>query len=439
MSSGTPLSRRLGLGATTLSGVGIILGAGIYVIIGAATRHAGSAVWLSFVVAAVLAGMTGLAYAELASMFPFAGASPVYVREAFGRHAGFVLGWLRLSVSVISAATVALGFGGYLADLLGLPVVGTALIALGMSFAIVVIGVRETVAVAVVMTLLEAAGLLLILALGAETIGSRSLLEMPQGVVGMMAGAALVFFAFEGFEQIATLSEETRDPTRNIPRAILISIGVSALLYVLVAITSTSVLPWQRLAASSSPLAEVAREAGGAAHANLLAGIALFATFNTALMMLATAARRAYGMANRGMLPALFRVVGPRRKTPWVAALVLTLCAALVALVGDVRFAAHAANFAVFLAFIAVNTTVVWLRRKRPEADRPFRVPFSLGGVPVIPVVSSLGILVLAIASERKAALLVLGLLAVGVALAPIAIRDDEHAGGVRPGGGVRG
>jgi APA family basic amino acid/polyamine antiporter len=422
----SPLSRRLGLWSTALSGIGIILGAGIYVIIGAATRDAGSAVWLAFVLAALLAGMTGLAYAELASMFPFAGASPVYVREAFGRHAGFVLGWLRLAVSVITAAAVALGFGGYLADLAQLPSLGAAMAVLATSFAIIVVGVRETVAVAIVMTLLEAGGLVLILVLGADTIGSRSLLELPHGIVGLMSGAALVFFAFEGFEQIATLSEETRDPTRNIPRAILISIAASAGLYVLVAITATSALPWQRLAESSSPLADVARETGGRVHAEVLAGIALFATFNTALMMLATGARRAYGMANRGLLPDLFRIVGPRRKTPWVAALLLTLCAAGVVLAGDIRFAAHSANFAVFLAFIAVNATVVWLRWVRPEADRPFRVPLSLGRIPVIPIVSSLGIVVLAFASERRAALLVLALLAVGVVLSPFAVRTKQ-------------
>lgn len=419
----TPLVRRLGLWTTTLSGVGIILGAGIYVIIGAAVRDAGSAVWISFAMAAVLAGMTGLAYAELASMFPLAGASPVYVREAFGRHAGFVLGWLRLSISVISASTVAIGFGGYLADLAGLPVVGTALFVLALSYAIIVIGVRETIAVAIAMTLLEAGGLLIILVLGADALGSRPLLEMPHGVMGLMTGAALVFFAFEGFEQIATLSEETHDPTRNIPRAILLSIALSALLYVLVAITSTSVLPWQRLASSASPLAEVAREAGGATYANLLAAIALFATFNTALMMLATAARRAYGMANRGMLPDLFRRVGERRKTPWMAALLLTIGAALMSLVGDVGFAAHTANVAIFLAFFAVNTTVIWLRWKRPEAERPFRIPVSLGSIPLIPALANLGIAALASASEPGAALLVAGLLAVGIALAPIVVR----------------
>jgi APA family basic amino acid/polyamine antiporter len=177
--SDTPLSRRLGLWSTTLSGVGIILGAGIYVIIGAATRDAGSAVWLSFLMAAVLAGMTGLAYAELASMFPFAGASPVYIREAFGRHAGFVLGWLRLSISVIGASAVAIGFGGYLAGLFDVPVVAAALPVLASSYAIVVWGVRETIAVAIVMTLLEAGGLVLVLALGADALGTRSLLEMP--------------------------------------------------------------------------------------------------------------------------------------------------------------------------------------------------------------------------------------------------------------------
>ncbi len=421
----TALSRRLGLWSTTLSGVGIILGAGIYVIIGAATRDAGSAVWIAFVVAAGLAGSAGLAYAELASMFPFAGASPVYIQEAFGRRAGFVLGWLRLAVSILTAATVAIGFGGYLADLSGAPAGVTAVGALVVSLAIIVRGVRETVAVAVTMTLLEAGGLVLILVLGADAIGSRSLVQMPHGVIGLITGAALVFFAFEGFEQIATLSEETRDPTRNIPLAILLSIGLSALLYVLVAITATSVLSWQQLADSSSPLAEVARAAGGTTYANVLTGIALFATFNTALMMLATAARRAYGMARRGMLPAVFETVGPQRKTPWVAALVLTGGAAGMALIGDIRFVAHSANFSIFLAFLAVNTTVIWLRWTRPDLERPFRIPISIGKVPAIPVVSNLAIAALAAFSEARAVLLVLALLAAGVVLAPIVVRAE--------------
>ena len=427
----SPLSRRLGLWSTTLSGIGIILGAGIYVIIGAATRDAGSAVWLAFVVAALLAGSAGLSYAELASMFPVAGASPIYVQEAFGRRAGFVLGWLRLAVSALTAATVAIGFGGYLADLAGIPATITAVVVLAVSLAIIVLGVRETVAVAVFMTLLEAGGLLLILALGADTIGSRPLLEMPHGVFGLITGAALVFFAFEGFEQIATLSEETRDPTRNIPRAILLSIASSALLYVVVAMTSTSVLPWQALAESDSPLAEVARAAGGSTYAHILSGIALFATFNTALMMLATAARRAYGMAHRGMLPALFKTVGDRRKTPWMAALVLTLCAAAMAMIGDIRLVAHSANFAIFVAFLAINATVIQLRWTRPDANRPFRIPLAVGRLPAIPMISNLGIIAVASFAEWQAVLLVLALLAAGVVLAPFIVRAEPSEVGL--------
>jgi APA family basic amino acid/polyamine antiporter len=413
----------LGLCSTTLSGVGIILGAGIYVIIGTAAGDSGSAVWLSFMLAATLAGMTGLAYAELASMFPFAGASPVYVQEAFGRRAGFVLGWLRLSVSVLTAATVAIGFGGYMAGFSEIPVVVAALLVLLLSLAIIVRGVRETILLTVLMTLLEASGLVVILTLGADTVGSRPLLEMPHGVTGLMTGGALVFFAFEGFEQIATLSEETRDPTRNIPRAILLAIAGSAVLYVLVSITAVSAVPWEQLARSSSPLAEVAETAGGPGYARLLSGIALFATFNTALMMLATAARRAYGMATRGMLPALFRVVGDRRRTPWVAAIALTACAGLVVLSGDIGFAAHTANFAIFLSFIAVNATVIRLRYTQSGRIRPFRIPLSIGRLPVVPLASIFGTVALASFSQRQSILVVLAIVALGGVLAPWATR----------------
>lgn len=312
----------------------------------------------------------------------------------------------------------------YAKPLVGTPVILTALAVLLLSFVIVVVGVRETIAVAIVMALLEAGGLLLVVSLGADTLGSRPLMELPKGVSGLMTGAALVFFAFEGFEQIATLSEETRDPTRNIPRAILIAIAMSTLLYVAVALVSTSVLPWEQLAASASPLAAVAGAAGNATFATILSAIALFATFNTALMMLATAARRAYGMATRHMLPPLFRIVGPRRKTPWVAAALLTLCAAAVALLGDIAFAAHSANFAVFLAFFAVNSTLIRLRWTRPDVDRLFRVPLSAGKTPLIPLIGNLGILTMAFYTDVKAVALVLGLLLAGVALAPLAIRS---------------
>ncbi len=427
-----PLTRGLGLWGATLSGVGIILGAGIYVIIGAAAEDAGSAVWLSFLIAALLAGATGLSYAELAGMFPEAGASPVYVREAFGPRAGFVLGWLRLAISVISGAAVAIGFASYFDDLAGLPSAPTALGVLLLSGVIVVLGVRETIVVAVVMTLIEAAGLVFVILVGLPDLGSRDLLDAPNGALGVMACAALVFFAFEGFEQIATLSEETRDPTRTIPRAILIAIVTSAVLYALVAVTAVSVVDGRALAASDAPLADVAGVAVSGRAADVLSTVALFATFNTVLLMLATASRRAYGMAGRGMLPAIFRTVGQRRRTPWVAALVVTSLAGLLTFGGDIRFVAQASNFAVFVAFVLVNATLIWLRHRRPEAPRPFRVPLAIGAVPISALLGGLGAIVFAAVSDVEAALVVVAVLAVGVALSPFAVRGAEAADAAR-------
>ncbi|NNL85326.1 MAG: APC family permease, partial [Myxococcales bacterium] len=131
----------------------------------------------------------------------------------------------------------------------------------------------------------------------------------------------------------------------------------------------------------------------------------------------------AYGMAMRGMLPAPFRVVGDRRRTPWVAAIALTACASLVVLSGDIGFAAHTANFAIFLSFIAVNATVIRLRYTQSERIRPFQIPLSIGRLPVLPLASILGTVALASFSQQQAVLVVLAIVAVGVVLAPWATR----------------
>jgi len=417
------LKRNLGLWPTTLSGVGIILGAGIYVIIGAATQDAGSAVWISFLLAALIAGLTGLSYAELASIFPDAGASPIYVQHAFGDRAGFLLGWLRLIVSVVAMAAVAIGFSGYFGYFFDVSPQLVSISVIAVSCVIVLIGVRETVAMAIVMTLLEAGGLIFIVVFGLPEIGSRSLVEMPYGWIELISGASLIFFAFEGFEQIATLSEETHNPTRNIPKAILIAIGITAVLYVAVAITSTSILDWTLLAESDSPLSDVARAVSGPSAANILAIITLFATFNTVLMMLATAARRAYGMAGSGMLPPLFRRLLPGASTPWVAAVVLSILASVVVFMGDIRFAAEAANYSVFFSYLVINGAVVYLRFKSPHLDRPFVIPLKVGPVTILPVLSSAGILLLALFGDIHSMLFILIALLAGLIVSVWAIK----------------
>ncbi len=365
------LPRRLGIAGTTLSGVGIILDAGIYVLIGEATADAGSGLWLSFLIASVLAASARLSYAELASMFPEAGASSVYVREGFGRRAGFLVGWLLVAMSVIAAAAVALAFGGYAGDLTGWDPTPPAIAVLLLSGAIVYVGVRETVTIAVAMTLAEAGGLVLVIVIGLPDVGSASLLDAPRGGAGVIAAASLVFFAFTGFEQIATLAEETRNPERTIPRAMLAAIALSTALYLLVAVVSVSVLPWTEIAASAAPLSDAVSRASGDRLGDLLSTIALFATGNTVLLLIATGARLAWGMGRRGLLPPPFAAVAPGRRTPWFATAVVTVMAAGFALGGDIGFVAQLTNFTLFVAFIFVNAAVIRLRRLRPLAPRP--------------------------------------------------------------------
>jgi len=381
------LKRSLGLVACTLMGVGVILGAGIYALVGKAAALAGNAVWLSFLGAAVLAGLTGLSYAELSSFIPRAGGEYHYVQRAFGDGLAFVVTWLLLAGLAMVSATVALGFAGYFGALAGGPAVPTAVVVIGSCTALLVYGIKESAWFAGFCTALEVIGLVVILAIGLPHVGEVDLLEMPHGLGGVVSAAALIFFAYIGFEEIVQLSEETRDPTRTIPRALLLSIVVTTVLYVLVAIAAVSVVGWEALGASDSPLADVAAAKVGPRTSVAVAVIALFSTFNTTLVMLLAGARLLWGMAGDGALPALLARVHPRRQTPWVATLFVSGLAALFVLgLRRIELVASVSNFTLFVTFVVINGAVIVLRFREPDVPRPFRVWGSLGRVPLVPV-----------------------------------------------------
>jgi len=381
------LRRSLSQVETTLAGVGIILGAGVYALIGAVADEAGNALWLSFAFAAVVAAVIGLCYAEMASMFPRAGADHEYTRQALGDRPAFVVGWLMVIGNIIGAATVALGFGGYLASLIDADPTLLALIALGAATVVAFVGVEETVKVTIFGTLIEVAGLVLVIAVGIPHFGNTDLLAVKGGLEGVLGGAALVTFAYLGFSQIATLAEEAEAATTTIPRAMVSSIALTSLLYVLVAIAAVSVLGAQALAASDAPLAAVAQEALGGRASDVVAVIALFSTANTMLLLLVAASRMMYGMASTAALPRFLAWVDPRRRTPVRAIALALLLAWAFALTGELAFVAGATNFAIYVGFAAICISLVVLRRKRPNLARPFRVPLSLGRVPLLPLV----------------------------------------------------
>ena len=412
------LRRTVGPVGASLSGIGIVLGAGIYVLVGEAAGEVGNAVWAAFLVAALLAAATGLSYAELTSMIPEAGAAAAYADEAFGRRVAFVTGWMDVIVNMVAVPAVAIGFAGYFTSLIGGPEQAIVLAVILVCAAIVLSGVGQTIGLASLFAVIEAAGLILVLILGAPFLGDNDLTALDHGAAGLLAGAALVFFAYEGFEEIATLSEEVRDPTRNIPRALLIAIAVTTVLYVGVAVVAVSVIPAAALAGDSSPLASVVSIAAGERWGDALALIALFATFNTVLLILATGPRAMYGMAQRGLLPPAFGWIWVRRGTPWVAILIATGVGIAFGLTGDIGYVAQVTNFAVFALFAAVNASLIRLRWSQPDRARPFRVSLGIGRLPLVPVAGLLGALLLAASMSVEALVTGAGALAAGAVLA---------------------
>ena len=408
--AGQTLRRSLGLLETTLGGVGIILGAGIYALVGEVAGKAGNAVWVSFLISAAMAAVIGLAYAELSSALPRAGADYEYTRRALGPRAGFVVGWLIVIGDLVAAAAVALGFGGYFGTFVDADKSLVALAALAVATLIAFYGIREAVWASIVLTLIEAGGLVFIIAIGVPHLGEHDLLEAQKGAGGIFSGAALVMFAFIGFQQVATLSEETVDAPRIVPRALLLSVAITTALYLLVALAAISVLGYEELSATDAPLAAVAAKVLGGGASDFVSVVALFSTANTVLLLLVAASRMIYGMASARALPRFLAWVHPSARTPARAIVLCLVVSGGFALSGDIGLVAGATNVAVFIGFAAVNLSLIVLRYTAPDLPRPFRVPLNAGRLPLLPLVALVSVAFL-MANLEADALLVGGAL----------------------------
>ena len=387
------LKRALSLFEASIYGIGIILGAGIYVLIGEAASITGNSVWMAFLFTAIIASFTGLSYAELSSMFPKAAAEFVYVKNAFqNKYLPFVLGWIIIFTEVFAGATVALGFGGYLHSFLaGIADIPAVFLAILLVLALSLLnfyGIEESAKFNVLFTLIEALGLIFIIYLGLGYIGSVNYFEMPNGFSGIFSAAALIFFAYLGFEEMANIAEETKEPKKNIPRAIIISLIVTTLLYIFVSISAVSILPWQTLGDSNAPLADVA-ETAMPGSSSVLTFVALFATLNTVLIILIVTSRMIYGMAKYTKFFKPLSLVHPKRRIPWVAILVTMFLVIILILIGNISFVAFMIDLGSFIIFFTVNVSLIWLRYKRPDIERPFKVPFNIGKFPLLPVIGA--------------------------------------------------
>ena len=384
------LRRTLGPLEVTASGVGIIIGAGIYVLLGEATAEAGSAVWASFAVAAVLCALTGLSYAELASMYPRAGAEYEYARHAFAPRVAFVVGWTMGVGLMVAAAAIAVGFAHYVRFFVDVPVAPTAIALLAAEAAFASTGIRSSARLTLALSAVQVAGLVFVIAVGATHLGTESLVA-GSTAGGVLGGAALVFFAFIGFDEVITLAEETEHPTRVIPRALLLALAISTVLYMAVAVAAVSVIGARTLGASTTPLADVMAHVLGGRAQTLVAAIALLSTTNTSLLALTAGSRIVYGMASTGALPAPVAHVSRRTQAPTAAIGAVAAGAIGFAALGDLGLIASVTDIAVYVVFLAVNATVVLLRIREPRRPRPFRTPGAIGRVPVLPIAGLLG------------------------------------------------
>ncbi|MEU6156354.1 amino acid permease [Actinosynnema sp. NPDC047251] len=392
----TPLHRSLGLVPLIALSVGATLGTGIFVVLGQAAPVAGPAVAVSFVVAALAALFSALSYAELAGAVPVAGSAYSYTYATLGELVAWVCGWCLLLEYGVSVAAVAVGWSGYLnafldatlgvqlpaalsGEVVNLPAAVVVLLAMGVLLG----GVKESAAVTTVTTALKVLVLLFFVVVAVFGFQTRNLTPFaPAGVAGITGAASLVFFSFIGFDAASTAGEEAKNPQRDLPRAIVISLAIVTVVYVLVALTAVGAAGVDVLTGSDASLAAVLRQLTDQAWpATILSAGAVVAIASVVLTVLYGQTRVLVAMSRDGLVPKVFSRVGVRR-VPTANTVIVGVVVAVPAALVPLGQLAEATSIGTLVAFGLVNVGVVVLRRSRPDLPRGFRTPW----VPVVPL-----------------------------------------------------
>jgi amino acid transporter len=430
------LKRTVGPGQMMLYGIGSMLGAGIYGLVGRAAGLMGGAMWMAFFLAMVAALLTGLSYASLASRYPRAAGA------AYATHRAFKLPWLSYLVGltvvasgIASAATqskvVALNLNTLLGLEFGATVAGAPLeillLALGFILlvgGIVFRGISESLWANTVCTLIEAFGLVMVIAVGFRYWGQADLMEVavtpanPEGALTfalVLQGALLTFFSFLGFEDMLNVAEEVKEPERNMPIAMIGAMAVVCTLYMAVAITAVSIVPWQELSTAPAPLRAVIERAAPWFPAIGFTFITIAAVANTALVNTIMGSRMLYGLSRQGLLPKALGKVHGTRRTPHIAIAALLVIIAGLQFAGDISQLASATVLLLLLVFTIVNTALILLKRREGNLPGCFNVPS------VIPALGALICFVLilgqGLAADWRAPLIAGGMIAAIMAL----------------------
>jgi APA family basic amino acid/polyamine antiporter len=397
LDGGAELKRSLSLAQLTMLSIGATLGSGIFVILDEAVPVAGPAVVLSFALAGVTALFSALSYAELAGMIPMSGSSYSYSYATLGELVAWVCGWCLILEYGVSVASVAVGWGQYLNTLLGLTIGVTipdslsqppgaggvinvpAIVVVLLAMVLLLGGAKESARVNALMVVVKVATLALFCVVAFTAVRAANFTPfLPMGLAGLSAGGAKVFFSYIGFDAASTAGEEAKNPQRDLPRAILLSLGIVTVLYCVVALAAVGALPWQKFEHTEAPLADIVSTVlGSPLWSAVLALGAIVAISSVVLTVLYGQTRILFAMARDGLVPKALAKVHPRTGTPRVNTVVVSAFVALLAGLIPLGKLADATSIGTLFAFGLVNVAVLLLRKRRPEAQRGFRVPFA--------------------------------------------------------------
>ncbi|MEC3979186.1 amino acid permease [Amycolatopsis sp. H20-H5] len=401
---GGNLRRSLGLTQLTTLSIGATLGSGIFVVLGEAVPVAGPAVVLSFVLAGITALFSALSYAELAGMIPLSGSSYSYAYATLGELVAWVCGWCLVLEYGVSVASVAVGWGQYLNELLRLVfgfaipdalsqppgvdggVVNVpAIVVVLLAMLLLISGAKESARANTIMVVVKIATLVLFCAIAFTAVQAKNFSPfLPLGLAGMSAGGAKLFFSYIGFDAASTAGEEARDPQRDLPRAILLSLAIVTVLYCLVAFAAVGALPWQQFGDQQAALSHVLSSVVDNKIWSILLAIgAIVAISSVVLTVLYGQTRILFAMSRDGLVPKALSKVDAKTGTPKVNTMIVSGFVAALAAFIPLGKLADATSIGTLFAFGLVNVAVLLLRRRKPDLPRTFRVPFS----PVTPII----------------------------------------------------
>ncbi len=384
-----PLKRIISLPFMVIYGLGTMIGGGIYALVGKVAGISGMGAPIAFSISALLALLTAFSYAELTSRFPKSGGEATFVHEAFGKKwLSKLIGWMVILTGIVSASALANASKGFVLDITAIPSSVLTFIIIFALGVVAIVGVRLSVWAVTLITIIETAGLLLIIFLGRHVLTDLNPVVSQFSITPwalIFSGAFLAFYAFIGVEDMVNMAEEVKDVRKTLPVAIIISIVITLVLYMLISTVAVLLVPPAELAKSLTPMADLLKATGTSFPPITMSVISLLAVTNGALVQIVMASRVMYGMSNHGNAPKFLGSVNSKTQTPINATVLTTIVILILALFFDLTTLAKLTSGIILAVFAITNSALIYVKVTRKNDPRP-----SIKAPIIIPILGAL-------------------------------------------------